>query len=132
MKMKNRDDHDYCDNDSTGTCTSREASHEAYRAYVPHYPLSSVNNTLSQPYFKNGSSPGVYQAFTIGRVRVIMTDLRSEAIPGIQMYSDAQRQWFLHELTLASNYSLVIWYFITLYILITLHALMMIIVIGWM
>ncbi len=39
-----------------------------YQSHVPHYPMANPN-----PF------RGIYQAFTIGRVRFILTDLRSNA-----------------------------------------------------
>lgn len=57
------DDHDFCGNNSDGESVGKVSAARAYREYVPHYPLSN--------------STGVYQAFTIGRVHFIMSDLRS-------------------------------------------------------
>jgi len=63
------DDHDYCGNDTDGTASGEEAARAVYRERVPHYPIA-------------GNTGGtIAQAFTIGRVRVIMTDLRSGADP---------------------------------------------------
>lgn len=59
------DDHDYTGNNADGFATGRVASRSAYTATVPHYPL--MTPTVNGP---------IYQAFTVGRVRYIVTDLR--------------------------------------------------------
>ena len=64
------DDHDYGPNDSDATAPGRTAARLTYQEYVPHYPLAAGS----------GDVP-IYQAFTIGRVRFIMTDTRSERSP---------------------------------------------------
>ena len=96
------DDHDYGPNDSDRTSPSREASQAAYRAAVPHYPLA-------------GSGP-INQAFTIGRVRFILTDIRSERSPvrapddgRKSMLGEAQRLWLVEQLADASPLPLVVW-----------------------
>ncbi|MEY2877962.1 MAG: hypothetical protein RLZZ15_342, partial [Verrucomicrobiota bacterium] len=59
------DDHDFCGNGSDSTAIGREAARAVYRERAPHYPIATTaGGTMAQ-------------AFTIGRVRVIMTDLRS-------------------------------------------------------
>lgn len=63
------DDHDYGRNNSDRTAPSRPAAHQAYRACAPHYPLA------------DGPEVPIAQAFNIGRVRVLMTDSRSERSP---------------------------------------------------
>jgi hypothetical protein len=63
------DDHDFGPNDSDRTSPSRGAALEAYRRFVPHYPLA------------DGSEAPVCQAFTVGRVRFLMTDVRSARSP---------------------------------------------------
>ncbi len=86
------DDHDFGDNNSDATSPSRPAAMEVYRDYVPHYPLL-------------GSQSPIAQAFTIGRMRVIMTDSRSGRSPSGEpddadktMLGDEQRAWFESEL----------------------------------
>jgi len=65
------DDHDFGINNCVGTsgpgATSKLYAHPAYREYVPHYPLSGDANSSIQ------------QAFTVGRVRFIISDLRTDA-----------------------------------------------------
>jgi phosphodiesterase/alkaline phosphatase D-like protein len=96
------DDHDYGPNDSDRTSPSRAASQAAYRAAVPHYPLAS-------------DGP-IHQAFTIGRVRIILTDVRSERSPvrdrddgGKTLLGQEQRAWLLEQLADASSFPLVVW-----------------------
>ena len=101
------DDHDWLGNNQDSE--DAEAASVAKRAYslaIPHYPLgSSSSDTADAP---------KYQAFTIGTVRFIVTDLRSESLrsteyyPG-RMYSTEQKEWLLGELALAANYDFVVW-----------------------
>ena len=58
------DDHDFSTNDADASAASRPAAMAVYRNLVPHYPL-------------RGNDAPIFQAFTIGRVRVIITDTRS-------------------------------------------------------
>ncbi|HEX2852907.1 MAG TPA: alkaline phosphatase D family protein [Opitutaceae bacterium] len=99
------DDHDFSGNDSDGGSIGRDAARRAYRERVPHYPLGSAGGTMAQ-------------AFTIGRVRVIMTDMRSAAdsrlIPDNAAKShlgEAQKTWFKQELIAArdADFPLIIW-----------------------
>ncbi|HNC24123.1 MAG TPA: alkaline phosphatase D family protein, partial [Opitutaceae bacterium] len=100
------DDHDYCGNGSDTTSVGRDTARQAYHETVPHYPLAATaGGTLSQ-------------AFTIGRVRVIMTDLRSGADPRGQAdtaakshLSAAQKAWFKQELISArdAGFPLILW-----------------------
>jgi phosphodiesterase/alkaline phosphatase D-like protein len=80
------DDHDFGPNDSNKTSPSREASRRNYRELVPHYPLT-VSDAAPNP----GPTD---QAFTVGRVRFILSDLRSERDPAAhRMMSAAQDTW---------------------------------------
>jgi phosphodiesterase/alkaline phosphatase D-like protein len=99
------DDHDFTGNDSNGTSTGTATARTVYRDYVPHYPLNV-----------NGGAIG--QAFTVGRVRVIMTDLRSAAnAPTVPesttktRLGTAQKAWFKQELIAArdAGFPLVLW-----------------------
>ncbi len=61
------DDHDYGPNDAGSSSPTRDAARAVYREYVPHGPLAG------------GARTGpVNQAFTLGRVRFLLMDLRSE------------------------------------------------------
>jgi len=101
------DDHDYGPNDSDATAPGRLAARLTYQEYVPHYSLAAGS----------GDVP-IYQAFTIGRVRFILTDTRSERDTGLlspddpdkTMMGAAQKAWFKQEL-LAANaiYPLIVW-----------------------
>ena len=98
------DDHDYGANDSDGSALSRPAAMAAYREYVPSYDLASVDSA-------------VYQAYSIGPVRVVMTDARASRDPVSKpdgpdktMLGDEQLAWLLEELPrAASTHDLVIW-----------------------
>src|SRR4051812_7101936 len=69
------DDHDYCGDNTDTTAVGRDTARAVFRERVPHYPFAA----------NIGSTVG--QAFTIGRARVIMTDLRSAANPTSQKES---------------------------------------------
>jgi hypothetical protein len=93
------DDHDYCGNNSFGAVAGREAARLAYQQYVPHYPLGAGA----------GDVP-IYQAFTIGRVRFIVTDLRSERVSGVTKMGLTQKNWFKSEVLAArDNGQIIAW-----------------------
>lgn len=92
------DDHDYSNNSSNGTATSRPAACQMYRERVPHYPLGDTSST---------SAP-IYQSFVIGRVRFILTDQRSAASPNANtdnssksVLGSTQKAWWKAEVDAA-------------------------------
>ena len=90
------DDHDYGPNDAGATTPGRSAVREAYRRAVPHYPVIE------------GDAP-INQAFTIGRVRFVLTDQRSERLDDTVLGED-QLAWLLDELETASRtHAAVVW-----------------------
>jgi len=102
------DDHDFGPNDADGTNPGKPAALKTYQQYVPHYPLQRVDGVVRS----------IQQAFTVGRVRFIMTDGRSERIPVDRpdgpeksMLGKEQRAWLENELSDASekSYALVVW-----------------------
>lgn len=100
------DDHDFGPNDADSTAPSREAAQTVYRRAVPHYALPAGD----------GAAP-VYQAFTVGRVRFILTDTRSARVPesapddaGKTMLGAEQKEWFKRELLAANGrYPVIVW-----------------------
>jgi phosphodiesterase/alkaline phosphatase D-like protein len=96
------DDHDYGANNSDRTSPSRPAALQAYRTFIPHYPLDG------------GADAPVHQGFTIGRVRVLMTDARSARSPGRMpeaertMFGPLQLAWLERELEAARAAPLVV------------------------
>mmetsp|Transcript_14518 Transcript_14518/g.35198 ORF Transcript_14518/g.35198 Transcript_14518/m.35198 type:complete len:704 (-) Transcript_14518:111-2222(-) len=119
------DDHDWLDNNSGGD-PSQPGFNAALRSYAlafPHYePLPSVewhsqmyqnqninNMTSTMPAVNSEmTTVGMYHAFTIGTVRFIISDLRSEATNG-HIYSSIQRDWLFKELERSPQYDYVIW-----------------------
>lgn len=92
------DDHDYGPGDSDASSPSRRAARLAYRENVPHYGLPAGT-----------ANAAIYQAFTAGRVRFVLTDTRSERTPA-SMLGDDQLQWLEDELVVASrSHALVVW-----------------------
>ncbi|WP_280460363.1 alkaline phosphatase D family protein [Nocardia carnea] len=90
------DDHDYGPNDSGASFPGREASRTAFDTTVPHYPFASPTGTINQ-------------AFSIGRVRFVLTDDRS-AETGDTLLGEEQVQWLIEEITSASrSHELVVW-----------------------
>jgi phosphodiesterase/alkaline phosphatase D-like protein len=85
------DDHDFSGNDSDSTAAGKSNARRAYQEYVPHYPLAAGA----------GDVP-IYQAFTIGRIRFIMSDLRSSRRTPTMM-GVAQKAWFKNEVVNAKN-----------------------------
>ncbi len=93
------DDHDYGPNDSDSTAPGKEASRLTYQEFTPHYPLPAGS----------GNVP-IYHAFSVGRVRFIVSDLRSERDTVSKpddanktMMGSAQKAWFKNELLDAKN-----------------------------
>jgi alkaline phosphatase D len=102
------DDHDACGNDTDGTYIGVPAARRAYDEMVPHYPYG----------VRQGGEGPIGQAFTIGRVRVIMTDLRTAASPhdapdnAAKVHlGDVQKAWFEQELIAArdAQFPLIVW-----------------------
>lgn len=76
---------------------------KSYRSYVPHYPLASTTSS-------------VHQAFSVGRVRILLTDTRSERDTpdgedlSASMLGADQKEWLKAELLAArESHALTIW-----------------------
>ena len=79
---------------------------QAYTLGFPHYELGSSSS--------NEAEAAKYQAFTVGTVRFIITDLRSESVKSSEyyagkVYSKEQQEWLFDELSQADNYDFVVW-----------------------
>jgi len=100
------DDHDFGPNDASSTSPSRQAALISYREHVPHYELAL-----------EGPDAPIAQAFTIGRIRFILTDTRSmrdpktvDDTPDKTVLGPEQLDWFLNELTASLEaYPVVVW-----------------------
>lgn len=98
------DDHDYGPNDSDMRAPGRPAAMAAYQEYVPHYDLA-------------GSDSAIFQAFTVGTVRIVLTDARSARDPAAaadttekSMLGSEQLDWLLDELATSTfDHDLVVW-----------------------
>lgn len=90
------DDHDYGPNDAGADSPTRIAARRAYRASVPHPPLVT------------GRDGTINHAFTVGRVRFVLTDTRSERTDAA-LLGKAQEDWLLGELADADRYAVVVW-----------------------
>jgi phosphodiesterase/alkaline phosphatase D-like protein len=93
------DDHDYGPNDSDRDAPGREAAISAYRRRVPSPPLAQPDGAP-------------YSSFVRGRVRFILTDVRSERAPkgafgttspNQVMFTPEQRDWFFAEILAAQS-----------------------------
>lgn len=103
------DDHDYGANNSDSTSPSRPAVINFYKETIPSYPLD------------NPDVNGIYHAYTIGRVRFIHTDMRSNRTPFLSMDKNdpaktmlgaTQKAWFKQQLIDAknnTNIALIVW-----------------------
>jgi len=99
------DDHDFGTNETDRNSPSKPAASRAYREAVPHYPLPP------------GADSPIYQAFTVGRVRFLLTDTRSARSPRKDPDDDrktalgpAQRAWLQAELLAGRDrYALIVW-----------------------
>jgi alkaline phosphatase D len=100
------DDHDFGGNASDVRNDVHEAARLTYQEYVPHYPLAAGS----------GNVP-IHHAFTVGRVRFILTDLRSARTPitapddaSKTMLGSDQKAWLKSELLAAKGkYPLIFW-----------------------
>ena len=96
------DDHDYLGNNAGFTeSPARATALQTFRDFFPHHELAAMDNVTVAP----------YHAFTVGTVRFILTDLRSEATD-TDMYFATQKEWFFDELRTASasdQFDFVIW-----------------------
>ncbi len=100
------DDHDFGPNGSDGRAPGSPAARATYREYAPHYPLTAGDGDAA-----------IHHAFSLGRVRFILTDLRSERSreslpegPQKTTMGAAQKAWFFRELLESSRtHALVFW-----------------------
>ena len=100
------DDHDYGGNNASKKSKSHIAARSIYEEYVPHYPFA----------FPQEDGPINY-SFAVGRVKFIITDLRSERDePKVKddakksLMGAEQKQWFKDELLAANGkYPLIFW-----------------------
>jgi alkaline phosphatase D len=99
------DDHDFTGDNSDSSSIGRDAARAVYRERVPHYSIGPTGGTLGQ-------------AFTVGRVRFILTDLRSGSTPAGTRDSPskskmgaAQKSWFKQELINArdAGFPFIVW-----------------------
>lgn len=92
------DDHDYSHNNANSEAIGRIVARQMYVACVPHYPIAEP-----------GFDRAIYQAFTIGRVRFLLSDCRSERTKET-MLGAAQKQWLEDELLRSRDqHPLVVW-----------------------
>jgi phosphodiesterase/alkaline phosphatase D-like protein len=100
------DDHDFGPNDADARAPGSPAARLVYREYAPHYPLAA------------GDGPAaIYHAFSLARVRFIMTDSRGERSsartldgPGKTLLGAAQKAWLKRELSFAAkSHAMVFW-----------------------
>jgi len=98
------DDHDFGPNNSGHDNPSYDAVHAVYRERVPHYPfrLQAESRTRAAP---------ILQAFSVGRVRFIVTDLRSEHLrePGSLMGARQRAEFFAELVDAMREHRLVVW-----------------------
>ena len=100
------DDHDYGGNDSDKKSKSHLSARRTYDEYVPHYPFVNADEHAS-----------IYQSFVVGRVKFILTDLRSGRDEAKakddakkSMLGEVQKKWFKEELLDAQGkYPLICW-----------------------
>lgn len=103
------DDHDFAGNNSNRKAPAREAARLAYAENVPHYPLPLA--------FADRDGGPICQSFSVGRVKFIVTDCRSERDDAKKkddaaktMLGAQQKAWFKQELLAANGkYPLICW-----------------------
>lgn len=100
------DDHDYCGDGSNQLSAGRQAAQLAYRAGIPHYPMIA-----------GADAAPIHQAFSVGRVRFLMTDTRSARTPrkgpddaAKSILGAQQKEWLKNELRDGKDrYALIVW-----------------------
>lgn len=90
------DDHDYGTENADSTSPTRDAAREAYRTYVPHHELAE------------GDGAAIYEACTVGRVRIVMTDTRS-AKTDTTMLGARQLARLQELVSAAADHAFVVW-----------------------
>lgn len=93
-------DHDFAANDADRHAAGRPAALAVYRRVVPHYPLAG------------GADAPIFQAFSVGSVRFVLTDNRSQREPGAKpptMLGREQLRLLEEELHHADRHDLVVW-----------------------
>ncbi len=86
------DDHDFTGNDADASAPGRLAARLSYQKSVPHFPLHAGS----------GDVP-IQQSFSVGRIRFILSDLRSEKSVGGSAMGAAQLAWFKKEVLKARD-----------------------------
>ena len=106
------DDHDFGPNDSNGESASKAAAREAYRMFVPHHELAMNDGA--------NIDSAIHHAFTVGRVRFIVLDLRSESEDPTDaatwrhhgtypsMLGRRQKEWLVEELQGHSQWGMMV------------------------
>lgn len=90
------DDHDYCGNDSDSLAIGRSNARKVYQDYVPHFPLA-----------KGSGDVPIYQSFVVGRIKFILTDVRSMRGANTMLGTE-QKTWLKNEITDAKNNDLIV------------------------
>ncbi|UII33811.1 alkaline phosphatase D family protein [Fulvivirga ulvae] len=102
------DDHDYGPNNSAKDAGCKKEAIEAYKRFVPHYPLA----------FDDNKGP-ISQVFNVGRVKYLLTDLRSQkqrprysgcekVKEGTNFGNEAHLNWFKEQLLQAKADSMIV------------------------
>lgn len=102
------DDHDFGPNNSAKESNCRDEAIEAYKQYVAHYPLAF-----------DGDKDPISQAFNVGRIKYVLTDLRSQKVrpeyegcdkveQGTNFGSEDHMLWFQNQLLMAKKDSMVV------------------------
>lgn len=100
------DDHDFGPNNSAGNAPCKRVAISSYRRLIPHYSTAF-----------GGEDDPISQSFEAGRVRYVLTDLRSQKVrptydpnnacvrltAGTNFGSEAHLQWFFDELLAAKR-----------------------------
>src|SRR6185436_17270113 len=88
------DDHDYGGNNANRKSPTHKAARGTYDEYVPHYPFADAEEETP-----------ISQTFVVGRVKFILTDLRSDRDDPRKkddadksMLGAAQKEWLKREL----------------------------------
>jgi len=87
---------------SSSSNPSATAAINAYQSFAGHYAYGFNNLT-------DGGASGLFQAFSVGRIRFIVTDLITQSDGKIDTMGSLQLSWFKNELENWNQSSLLIW-----------------------
>lgn len=98
------DDHDYGNNNSDSTNVNKGHAAQSVSTILPHVPFTAPTTTYTSASVSVNFQP-IYHSWTVGRIKFIFTDNRSERSPQSDpdtpskiIWSPTQESWFMNEM----------------------------------